>query len=260
MRRFFVNPDCFDGRRAVIGGNDARHIRNVLRMVPGQPLELTDGVGILLSGRIETIDAEHVVVAVEGSRTGLAPPLHLTLAQGYLKDDKMDLVLRQATELGMARWQPFWASRSVARPAAPRLAGRMARWEKIAREAVKQCRRDIGPQIGGPVGYAQMLALGTNADLKIVFWEQTPVPFYLGPPGGARPRSIWIVLGPEGGLTGPEVENATRLGYATAGLGPRILRAETAALAACTLVQHCFGDLGPGGTDEKTLDKALADQ
>jgi len=254
MRRFFLDPERFDGRSAIIGGDDARHIRNVLRMQPGQGLELIDGTGTLLWGRIEALAGPDVVVAIEGTKKAVAAPVRLTLALGYLKDEKMDLVLRQATELGIARWQPFFAERSVARPGAARLAGRLARWEKIAREAVKQCRRDVCPRIDGPVGYAQMLDLASDAKVKLLFWEKTPGPFCIDGHAGHYPLDVWFIVGPEGGLTDQEVDAAASRGFRTAGLGPRILRAETAALAACTLVQHRFGDLGCPVESEKNLD------
>lgn len=260
MRRFFLDPDRFDGRTAIIGGNDSRHIRKVLRMQPGSALALVDGAGALLHGRIAAIKGSEVIVAVEGVVAAPGPPLALTLALGYLKDDKMDLVLRQATELGITRWQPFWAQRSVARPPAARLAGRLARWEKIAREAVKQCRRGVTPRVCAPVDYDEMLDLAAGAEIKLLFWEQTPEPFNIDDGGGAAPQSVWIVLGPEGGLTEAEAILARDRGFGTAGLGPRILRAETAAIVACALVQHRFGDMGPRLDREKNLDKQPLDQ
>jgi 16S rRNA (uracil1498-N3)-methyltransferase len=246
MRRFFFNGNLAKGRFVTIQGPDARHIQHVLRMHRGQALELIDGSGLVFAGRIEDFLDGKVVVTVEQSRPAgdQACRLCLTLSLGYLKDDKMDIVLRQATELGITRWQPYFAARSIPKPAEARLAGRVARWEKISREAVKQCRRSIVPRIDMPVGFEQMLELSLLADMKILFWEQNRVPFCLDVDPQAMPQHIWIVLGPEGGLTPQEVQTACRSGFSAAGLGPRILRAETAALTACALIQHCVGDLG----------------
>jgi 16S rRNA (uracil1498-N3)-methyltransferase len=166
------------------------------------------------------------------------------VAQGFLKDKKMDTLIRQLTELGISRWIPFFAARSVSRPDAARLERRAARWQKIATEALKQCRRTQPPRIETVAGFEQMLAAGVDADIKIAFWEEEQSVLPEADRHGRVPGDIFIILGPEGGLTSEEIALARQAGFKSVSLGPRILRAETATLAACTLVQHLYGDMG----------------
>jgi 16S rRNA (uracil1498-N3)-methyltransferase len=176
----------------------------------------------------------------------------------------MDLLLRQLTELGITGWQPFISQRSVPQPDVRRQAGRAERWERIAREAVKQCRRGRVPDLAGVGQFGDVLQNGARFDQRILFWEGArqalpPAPETIPTP----PRKILVVVGPEGGFTETEAARAEECGFRLTALGPRILRAETAAVAACALVQHLYGDLGRvlavsdaearGGGDSETL-------
>ncbi len=124
---------------------------------------------------------------------------------------------------------------------------RLDRWEKIALEAVKQCRRGRVPQIAPADDFDDMLAaVGRVAILKSFSGKGAPQAFDIPPTAPPKPKKIMVVVGPEGGFDPGEVQRAQAHGFLTTGLGPRILRAETATLAACTLVQYRFGDMGPG--------------
>ncbi len=252
MRRFHVGAGKIDaagpGGKVLLSSTDANHVRNVLRLRPGDPVRLFDGSGVEYDARISVISADGGVQAtVAGSVVpGTESPAEITIAQGFLKEKKMDTLIRQLTELGICRWIPFFAERSVARPDARRLRARKERWEKIAAESLKQCRRSRIPEIGETLSYHEMIAASTAADLRIVFWEKStaedPNLFSLS---GAGPFStVFAVLGPEGGLSEAEIDAARAAGFVTAALGPRILRAETAAVAACALLQYFLGDLG----------------
>jgi len=171
----------------------------------------------------------------------------------------MDLLLRQLTELGMTRWLPFISERSVPQPDARRQASRAARWARIAREAVKQCRRGRIPELS-PVGRLEdVLRESAGFDTRIMFWEgaRHPLPVTVDSDSGGA-RQVLLIVGPEGGFADEEAAAAEQAGFQLATLGPRILRAETATVAASTLVQHLYGDLRkapplsdlPGGEDE----------
>ena len=247
MRRFFVEKDRIRNDTACIIGSDARHIKSVLRLKPGDAIALFDSDGAAYEARISTLSAERVEAAVTRRYAGTAESrVQITLAQGFLKERKMDGLVRQLTELGICRWVPFMAERSIPRPDADRMRSRKNRWEKIAREAVKQCRRGRIPEIGSLLSFDDMLARGRTCDLKVVFWEgeSEPLRRTRWQDAGGMPSSAWIVLGPEGGLTAREVAAARKQGFVTAALGPRILRADTATVAACTVVQSLFGDMG----------------
>ena len=248
MRRFFIDKNQLSAPQTVITGPDAHHIRVVLRLKPGDAIEVIDGDGGAYRARISALQAGQVAlrdIQVLG-RVSNEPPVKVTIAQGMLKDRKMDGLIRQLTELGIFCWIPFYAGRSVPRPDARRLAARTARWRKISVEALKQCRRNCLPHLLDPVGFADMLTLSDNADLKVAFWEDEPALLERSLPAAdpRKCRNIFVVIGPEGGLTGDEVVSARAAGFVTASLGPRILRAETATLAAAVMMQIKFGDMG----------------
>jgi 16S rRNA (uracil1498-N3)-methyltransferase len=247
MRRFFIEPDAAIEPVVTITGSEARHIKNVLRLKPGDNIRLFDGTGIeyeavivhLTAGRAELSVINKVPAAAES-------PIGLTIAQGYLKEKKMDSLIRPLCELGMSRWLPFISQRSVPRPDKTRLDARLERWQKLARESLKQCRRSVMPQISAPISFDEILEFGSSCDHKILFWEQETRLLdgdVLTDPMNPVKQAL-VVLGPEGGFSDHEVEQARINGFTLSGLGPRILRAETAAIAACTLMQYLFGDLG----------------
>jgi len=247
MRYFFINSSDLAGSKAVVKGSDAHHIKNVLRLKVGDRIGLFDGTGLNYETRIIAFLPKSVEVSVirsffSASESGV----QITVAQALLKDRKMDLLVRQLTELGITKWIPFLAKRSVPRPDKRRLVTRTERWEKIAKEAVKQCKRCCPPEINTTVSFEEVLNLGKDSDLKIVFWEEEskPVNQDLSISNVTPAEKIFILLGPEGGFTLKEVETARESGFITAALGPRILRSETATIAACTLLQYLFGDMG----------------
>jgi 16S rRNA (uracil1498-N3)-methyltransferase len=247
MRHFFIEPSDVAGGRAALSGAEARHVKNVLRLKPGDAVRLFDGTGVEYVGVIDTLPPGKVEVTITASRPAAGcPRLPVSVAQGFLKEKKMDRLVRQLSELGAARWMPFISDRSVARPEGGRAQARQERWRRIAVEALKQCRRGDVMQIDDIVGFDRLLERAPAHELRILFWEQSSEPLtaqrFSGSPAG--PVSVLIVLGPEGGFTEEEVRAAVAAGFISAGLGPRILRAETAAVAACAIVQHLFGDLG----------------
>jgi 16S rRNA (uracil1498-N3)-methyltransferase len=256
MRYFFVDPARLTAARAQLDGDEARHVKNVLRLRPGDAIGLLDGAGFEYTGIIDAMTAAGVEVALTGSRPAAGrSPVRISVAQGYLKEKKMDRLVRQLSEMGVARWIPFVGSRSVARPEAARAQARRKRWRKIAVDALKQCRRGSLMQIDDVVDFERVAALAAAHDLSVLFWEEeTAARLSAGslPAGAGAPASVLVVIGPEGGFTPEETRAAKAAGFFVAGMGPRVMRAETAAVAACAIVQYLFGDLGPG---QKNLDK-----
>ena len=245
MRRFKIDAQAILKDACVIRNPDANHIVNVLRLKAGDRVVLFDGAGREYEAVITEILRGEVRLAIEKSNPSQAEsPVRITLAQGFLKDKKMDTLIRQLTELGISRWIPFFGARSVPHPNAARLEKRMVRWQKITTEALKQCRRAQSPRIMMPAGFEQMLAAGADADVKIAFWEEEKTILPAAKRMPAENLEVFIILGPEGGLTEAEIHSARQAGFKSVSLGPRILRAETATLAACTLVQHLYGDMG----------------
>lgn len=247
MRRFFIAPSAAICDTADLSDTDSRHIRKVLRLKPGTDILLFDGTGVEYEARIVSTSAERVSVSIlRQSNNRSESPLKITLAQGFLKEKKMDSLIRPLTELGICRWIPYFAERSVPRPTDSRLSARVERWKTISRESLKQCGRSILPEIVEAGSFNEMLVFSHETNLKVAFWENAVdvIPVALG--GIAEPpvQSVFILIGPEGGLTGDEISEATKQGFKIATLGPRILRAETATITACSLIQYLFGDLG----------------
>ena len=229
-----------------INGSDAVHICRVLRLSTGDAVELFDGTGNGYRAQIVSASPKRVLFTIKESFPLLSESsVHITLAQGILKDRKMDDLIRQLTELGIDRWMPFYAARSVPVPGNKGLGTRLDRWEKITLEAVKQCRRGRVPHISPAHNLDEVLVASAEYDLKIMFWEGAPQVFDIPKTAPQKPKKIMAVVGPEGGFDPDEVQRAQAHGFLTTGLGPRILRAQTATLAACTLVQYRFGDMGP---------------
>ena len=238
MPRFFIDGTA-DGR-AYIAGADALHIAKALRMRPGEALTLCDGKGTDFDGVLETVTDRQVTVRISASRPSQAEPtLAVTLYQGLPKGDKMDWIIQKAVELGVTAVVPVATRRSVAR-----LEGKadkkQERGQRIAAEAAGQCGRGMLPSVERPLSWSQALSR-LSGEPALVFYE-----------GGGRPlrelvtpstRRLSVFVGPEGGFDPEEIDAIRRQGGGVATLGPRILRCETAPLAALTLLMHLSGNM-----------------
>jgi 16S rRNA (uracil1498-N3)-methyltransferase len=252
MRRFFIAPEQMHQAHPLLGEEDARHVRRVLRLQPGTAIVVFDGTGAEYEARIDAVEDHQVRIAlVRPLVSGSESALEITLAQAYLKDKKMDQLARRLTELGVTRWLPFMAKRSIPSPDEKRGQARHQRWQKISQEAVKQCRRSRPMRIEIPVSFAEAMEISQTCDLKLFFWEGPQTRPLQRPADQPLPAKVFVMIGPEGGFDPAEHRVAQSQGFRMVGMGPRILRAETAAVAACTLVQFLFGDMG-----QNVLDKA----
>jgi 16S rRNA (uracil1498-N3)-methyltransferase len=238
--RFHV-PEAAPGARVTLPDHSAHHARDVLRLRAGALVRVFDGQGAEFEAVLDTVARQGVSARITGrAESRPESPLHVVLAVSPLRGDRMDLVVQKATELGVSEIRPVVTARTdaVARPA---LSGtRQDRWEKVASGAAEQCGRAVVPMIAP----ARLLAAVLDEPfdgLKLLFLErESPSALSALPP----PTRVLLVVGPAGGWEPSEVERATAAGFVTAGLGPRILRAETAALAAISAAQVLWGDLG----------------
>ncbi len=251
MRYFFIDPSRVTGAVVSITGSEAHHIKNVLRLKPGDGLKLFDGTGFEYEAAIVSVSAKEVAVEIQRKFKAVAQSgAQIIVAQAFLKQKKMDDLVRKLCELGVAQWIPFFSQRSIARPDAKRLAGRSQRWQRIVTEAVKQCRRIDTLQIADAISFEEVLEFSDSCDLRIVFWENESSLLARDLAREDNPiKKLLVMLGPEGGFTDQEIKMVRNCGFISAGLGPRILRAETATIAAVTLVQYLFGDMGTGSTN-----------
>ncbi len=246
MRRFFWQDKAGIGQTGIIVGTDARHIRTVLRMKPGDALVVFDGVGNDYEAEIKTVSPDEVGVSpVKRIHTTMESPVKITIAQAMLKGKKMDVLARQITELGITRWVPFFSERSIPVPARAKVPARLERWRTIIIESMKQCQRSWLTELGDIVSFDEALEMGRTDDVKLIFWEEETrtLPDILGPVPDSCER-VFVIIGPEGGFSKVEIEKAVSLGYQSVSLGQRILKAETAALSVCTLMQYIYGDMG----------------
>ncbi|MEW5724344.1 MAG: 16S rRNA (uracil(1498)-N(3))-methyltransferase [Thermodesulfobacteriota bacterium] len=246
MRRFLIEQAPDRKGRLRLHGAEAHHARNVLRLGPGASVVLADGEGREYLARILAVDREGIDLEVLEERPDLAEPrLALTLGLGLLKADRMDLVVQKTTELGLKTLVPLRTARGESRLQGARAAARLERWNRISRQALKQCRRRQPLEIHAVTDLAGFLAASSPADLKIMLYEGTeagPDNWRLICDRRPRPEIIWALVGPEGGFTPDEVYSARQADFEILGLGPRILRAETAALALTSILGFEFGD------------------
>jgi 16S rRNA (uracil1498-N3)-methyltransferase len=236
-RRIYLAPDRIAAGRATLTPEARHHLRDVLRLAPGAAVEVFDGVG----GRYAAVVEEGFEAVRVGPREDAAPAgTAIWLLFALAKGEKVDFVVQKATELGAARIIPFAAARSVVRLESEKAEERARRWRRIAEEAARQCGRADVPEVTPPAPLAAALATLPPGFAPLVF-HPCGAPLAALPPAVAAGYAA--VVGPEGGLTDEEVLACERAGGRRVSLGPRILRAETAALVSVALLQARFGDL-----------------
>lgn len=241
LTRVHVTGPLTAGHRHTIDGDAANHIARVLRLRQGDPLTLFDGGGGEYAARIEEFRKGAVIVSVdEQLPVARESPLPITLAQGVSRGERMDWVVQKATELGVTRITPVLTERSVVRLDAKQAERKRLHWQAIAVAACEQSGRDRVPGVDVPLILAEFVGKADPRATRVL----------LSPTGSQRvadlPRAeggIVVLIGPEGGLSEAEQRAALAAGFVAVRLGPRVLRTETAAVAALTLLQHRFGDL-----------------
>ena len=249
-RRFYAPPGAFSSRldSVTLASDEARHLREVLRLKVGDEVYVFDGKGKEFHCRIEESrrDTARLKVIAEIAPARPESPLAITLAVALLKGEKFDLVVQKATELGVVRVVPV-----VTKLADIRLRDeadavkRVSRWQRIALEAAKQSGRARVPAVEGPVAFAALVEAATRPEeARVLFAEGggAPLASLLTTAGGRHTAAVALV-GPEGGWEDEEVAHAGAYGWHIVTLGGRTLRAETAAITVCALLQHLYGDL-----------------
>ncbi len=236
LRRVHLPPERIEGGRGRLTPQARHYLAEVLRLTPGAEVEVFDGRGGRYAGRL---DAGLESVSLGPREEGRAPAAELALLFALAKGEKVDLVVQKATELGVARIVPFAAARSVVRLEGPKGEERARRWRRIAEEAARQCGRSDVPEVAAPLPLAGALAALSPGSAAVVFQPGGASLAMLPPPAAG----IAAVVGPEGGLDEDELRACELAGAARASLGPRVLRAETAAIVAVALLQARFGDL-----------------
>ncbi len=241
MRCFFFNPALQTADTIRITGSEARHISTVLRMKPGNRVELFNGTGEVVQAEILQCRSREVVFSVLSRAREAEPHTALTVAQAMLKGKKMDFLVQKMTELGVHTFVPVISQFCEKRVQDKRL---LDRWYRIMYEACKQCRRPVPMEIKQPLSFDSLQVL--DSDCKIIASEnENTTSFQPESLLSAAPSAVTLLIGPEGGFHGEEVEKALQNDFISISLGSRILRAETAAIVAVSLIQHACHNLDP---------------
>jgi 16S rRNA (uracil1498-N3)-methyltransferase len=238
--RVFIEERLAAGKRCEIGGSAANHIARVLRLREGDSLTLFDGCGGEYAARITGFRKDSVQVDVQDHRAiERESALDLTLAQGISRGERMDWVMQKATELGVRRIVPMFTERSVVRLDDRQSERKLAHWRAIALAACEQCGRNRVPLIETPARFFDVLRAIDASGARLLLSPTASMRVRDLP----RPSKVTLLIGPEGGLADHEEDAALKAGFSSVQLGPRILRTETAAIAALAALQHDFGDL-----------------
>ena len=241
MPRFFIDDTPTVGETAVIEGGDARHIGGALRMTAGEALTLCDGKGTDYAGTITAVEKERVTLLVNAAAPSYSEPsLAVTLYMGLPKGDKMELIIQKAVELGVTAIVPVATARCIVKLDGKDAAKKQARWQKIAAEAAGQSGRGIIPVVETPISWKAALSRFERSK-TLLCYEGGGAP--IGKLVSPADEAISLVVGPEGGFDAAEVEAVTAMGGQIATLGPRILRCETAPLAAIAVLMENSGNM-----------------
>jgi 16S rRNA (uracil1498-N3)-methyltransferase len=247
MHRFFVSPEVLARDEVILEGHLAHRIARVLRLKVGHDIVLFDGGGLEHEVRLEEVGPGEVRGRIVQRRRGQAEPrTRLVLYQSLIKGERFDWVLEKGTELGVSVFVPLICHRNVVRPAGER-AGRAERWRRVVVEAAEQCGRGVVPEVA-PVADLET-ALSDAQGLRILPWEgerslglREVLRQAAAETQGADRPIVSVFVGPEGGFTEEEVDAARKAGVRMVSLGPRILRSETAGIAAAAVILYELGD------------------
>ena len=245
MPKFFIDKNDIKENFISISGGDATHISKVLRLKTGDNLTLCDGCGTDFDAQIISFTKDSVELSIKKSRICLAEPnVKVTLFQGLPKQGKMDFIIEKCTEMGIFRIVPVLAKRSVVTLRDDKAEDKkLSRWRKIASESVKQCGRGEIPEISDVVSFKEAVELSKDLDLVIAPYENEVACAISSALRAKTPKTVGIFIGPEGGIADEEIAILNENGIKTVTLGKRILRTETAGLAALTAVMYEYGEL-----------------
>jgi 16S rRNA (uracil1498-N3)-methyltransferase len=243
LRRFFAGPEQFQGDEVILSPGETRHLVKVLRLTLGERVEVSDGCGRIFAAEISRLEPTAARLRILSELDfDLESALRITLGIALVRSETFDLVVRQVTEMGIFRLIPFYSTRALIKPEGWRKT-RHSRWLRLSQEALKSSQRIVLPEITAPVDFSQVL--DGPEDIKVLFWEDhRELDCKIDLASCPRPMSVRALIGPEGGFTASEVTAAQNAGFLLMGLGPRRLRVETAAVAAVTVLQYLWGDLG----------------
>jgi 16S rRNA (uracil1498-N3)-methyltransferase len=235
-RRFYVPSDSFRSGIAVLPASQTHHLRHVLRIKAGEVVEIFNGEGDGFIGKVDIVGSDVHIRDLQ-IIPGKEPTSRLILAAALIKPARFEWILQKATELGIHEIVPLRTRLSDIKTPDYKIDARLERWDRIVLEASKQCRRTVTPRVHSPVVFIDFLRDGAFSEgTKLLFYEKASELWR--PEKSPLSRQTVLCVGPEGGWDNNEIEQASKAGYHIFSLGPWILRAETAALAALAVLQH----------------------
>lgn len=241
---FFVDPRQIAGNTVTITGADVNHMKNVLRMKPGEVIRISDEKDFCGQCQVKTLEEDRILLEILSEETSTELPVEVTLFQGLPKGDKMEWIVQKNTELGIHKIVPVAMHRCVVKLDAKKAASKVSRWQSIAESAGKQSGRTRLPEVADVVSFRTALQMAAEYDLLLLPYESAE-----GMTGArallaqaAPGMKIGILIGPEGGFEPYEVEEAQAAGWQVLSLGKRILRTETAGMA---VMAHLMLTLDP---------------
>ncbi|MFA6636846.1 MAG: RsmE family RNA methyltransferase [Candidatus Omnitrophota bacterium] len=245
MGRFFVAKESVYDGEAVISGDEARHMIEVMRLENGDNVVVFDGEGSEYRGTVKNADRKKMTLTVSINDVKNFPPEEfprITLAQAIPKKNKMDLIVEKATELGVHRIVPIITERTIVRPDKRNSSKVTERWKRIALETSKQCGRQRTPEISGTVFFREVIGTVKNYDLSLLACLDTrTVPIKRALPSPV-PKNVLVIIGPEGDFSPPEIENAEEERCILVSLGKRVLKSDTAGLFVISIIGYEGGD------------------
>lgn len=245
MQRYFVTRTADDGKFEIVE-DDLHHIVRVMRMKAGDQIICVDPHGAGALCEIAEITSEKAVAnVVKWLEESSELPVRITIASGLPKGDKLEWIIQKGTELGAFEFVPFTAARSVVKWDEKKSAKKLERWQKIAKEAAEQSHRSLVPEVQSPLSFKELAKTGSDFTYRLIAYEEearqgeaSVLADIFGKANSGE--SILIVFGPEGGLTPGEVDTLKGQGFLACGLGPRILRTETAPLYILSAASYHF--------------------
>jgi len=246
MHRFFTNPENITDKKVIIRGTDVAHIRAVLRLKRGDRVEVLDGRGNCYIVTLTLVGRDQIESSInlKEDANNCESPLRICLGQGIVKGTGFDGIVRKSVELGVDKIIPVSANRCISKLSKDDSIKKIERWQRIAREASKQCGRSRVPMIiPKPSTVKDFCVFNQESDLKLIFWEEERSIRVNNLSSINQLKSAAILIGPEGGFSYTEVEISKKYGFQSISLGPRLLRTDTAPLAAIAILQNHWGDL-----------------
>ena len=241
MANFYIEKTAIEGNTAVISGEEAQHISRVLRMKKGDSVTLCDGEGTFYEAVLESFDEKCVTAKVLSSRDAeTEPDVKITVFQGVPKNPKLETIVQKLTEIGAVRIVPVDTVRAVAKLDKK---NKVERLQRIAREAAKQSKRGIVPTVSEPLSFKKAVEEAAKADLAIIPYEEEREVSLRKALQGKTPKTLSIMIGPEGGFEKEEIQAAKEKGVVSVTLGKRILRTETAPLVVASAVLYELGEM-----------------